>query len=123
LSKPAPLKRVLVVEDDAAVADELAGALRHMSFEVVGPFSMVDNALASVVGNQIDVAILDVRLGTSLSFPVARYLQAIEVPFLFITGSLEDVGREFASAPALPKPVRLSALRATLDRILAPRPA
>ena len=114
--------RVLVVEDDSAVADELADALRHMHFEVVGPFPTADEALASIGRVHVDAAILDVRLRNGMSLPVGRRLRDIGVPFLFMTGSVDDLGDEFADADTLRKPVRLSTLFAALDRIL-PRQA
>jgi DNA-binding response OmpR family regulator len=110
--------RVLVVEDDLAIAEELIDALNYMNFETIGPFRTSDDALAAIADGAPNAAILDVRLANGVSFPVARRLRDIGVPFLFMTGSVNEVIDEFAFAPALKKPVRLAALFAALDGIL-----
>jgi CheY-like chemotaxis protein len=81
------MTRILVVEDEYFVADDLSRALSRAGMEVVGPVSEAGAALALLDrhGN-IDGAVLDINLKGELIYPVADVLSARGVPFVFATG-------------------------------------
>jgi CheY-like chemotaxis protein len=88
-------RRVLVVEDEYFLADDMARALEQVGAEVVGPVPSVARALAVLAsGESVDAAVLDINLRGEMVFPVADALRARGTPFVFSTG----YGR--ASVPA-----------------------
>src|SRR3712207_6367004 len=79
--------RVLVVEDEFYIADEMALALQKLGAEVVGPVPTKDKALALLASEErIDAAILDINLKGQAVYPVADALAERGVPFVFATG-------------------------------------
>ncbi|MGP9821897.1 response regulator [Salinarimonas sp. NSM] len=93
--------RVLVVEDEYFIADDLAQALAAEGAEVVGPVGDAREALELIARERIDRAVLDINLRGELVFDVASALKARGVPFVFATGyggnvvpnGLDDVPR------------------------------
>lgn len=80
--------RVLVIEDDWVIAEDLAQELERFGADVVGPVESVDRALHHVrTGAPIDFALVDVYLDGQPSYEVADVLQERGVPFVFATGS------------------------------------
>lgn len=59
----------------------------------------------------IDVAILDIRLHDEFVFPIAQRLSEIGVPFLFASGTMEDLPCDaFRDVPMLRKPISAPAV-------------
>ena len=79
-------RRVLIVEDEYFLADDLARALQKLGAQVVGPVPTLDKALALLANEPVDVAILDINLKGQMVFPVADALREQGVPFVFATG-------------------------------------
>jgi CheY-like chemotaxis protein len=80
-------RRVLLVEDDYFIAEDLKAEFEEGGAEVLGPVPSVEAALALIAGTaEIDGAILDISLQDELVYPVADALHARGVPFLFATG-------------------------------------
>lgn len=80
-------RRVLVVEDDYMIADELCRHLEDAGADVLGPVPDVATALELLAAEgALDGAVLDVNLGGEMAWPVADTLLARGVPFLFATG-------------------------------------
>jgi CheY-like chemotaxis protein len=79
--------RILVVEDDSIIADDMKGELQKMGVLVIGPASSVAAALrlldAALV---VDGAILDIDLQGEMSFPIADALRERAIPFVYATG-------------------------------------
>ena len=80
-------RRVLLVEDEYFIADELQRKFEESGAEVLGPVATVERALDLIASTpQIDGAVLDVNLRDVMVYPVADALQARGVPFVFATG-------------------------------------
>lgn len=87
--------RVLVVEDEFMVAQEMKHGLTEAGAVVLGPEPSVELALARIGREaRIDAAILDVNLGGERVFPVADALATQQVPFLFATGYEDSMVRK-----------------------------
>lgn len=108
-------KRILVVEDEPALAMMIEDMLIDFGCQVVGPALRVPEARALARDEALDGALLDVNMGDGPSFDVARILAARQVPFCFATG-YGDAGLlpEFAARPVLQKPFNHDRLRAFL---------
>jgi len=80
-------KRILVVEDEYFLAQELQADLETLGVEVLGPVATVDHALDIISdGTGIDAAILDINLQGEMVFPVADRLFDEDIPFVFASG-------------------------------------
>ena len=110
--------RVLIVEDESLLLMLLEDLLPDMGYEVAGSAATVDEALASLEHLQVDLALVDVNLGGTESFPVADALAARGIPFLFTTGyGALGLPERYAQASVLQKPFRRQDLDAALLRL------
>ncbi|WP_064696755.1 helix-turn-helix domain-containing protein [Rhizobium aegyptiacum] len=109
-------KAVLVVEDDYALASELASKLAAIGMKVVGPAPSVEQALRYIEDSRVEVAILDINLGGTMVFPVADELSKRNIPFFFATGYGRDVvPPRFADRIFVEKPLETSAIYSALS--------
>jgi DNA-binding NtrC family response regulator len=114
-------RRVLVVEDEWLIANELEQDLNEAGFSIVGPVGSVERALEAIEAGRIDAAVLDVRLQSEDSYAVAERLQERQIPFLFITGySSGEIADPYRRHACLQKPFSsrglLEAVAGILDR-------
>ena len=88
LSQPGPLagRKILIVEDEAPIALNLATAVQQAGGTVVGPVASVAGAHAAMADNRLDGALLDIRLRNETSFPLADVLAVLNIPFVFVSG-------------------------------------
>jgi DNA-binding response OmpR family regulator len=110
--------RILVVEDEYMLADELQRELTRAGAVVVGPVPTVEMALDLLAREAaLDGAVLDVNLGGELVYPLADALAGRKVPFIFVTGyDAQVLPPRFAHAARCEKPVRISAVRDAIGR-------
>src|SRR5262245_41014319 len=80
--------RLLLVEDDALLLMELEAILLEAGAEIAGGCRTVRDALAIASGDEVDAAILDVRVGRETIVPVAQQLASRSTPFIFYTGQI-----------------------------------
>ena len=79
--------RVLIVEDEALIAQAIRRTVRAAGFEAVAIVATVEAALAFLGISTCDAAILDVNLRGQSVEPVAAELVQRRIPFLGLTGS------------------------------------
>lgn len=99
-------KTIMVVEDEALVALDLALTVEDAGAEVAGPCYRLSSALDMARRTEIDGAVLDVDLHGETVLPLAHDLQDRGVPFIFHTGraDLAALARDFPRAPICVKP-------------------
>lgn len=109
-------RSVLVVEDQLIIALDLEMLLREQGAAEVYLCGSTEEAFKCLAGERPDVAVLDVNLGSSTSFPVARELQRLGVPFIFATGYGREVEfpRELRTIPLIGKPYCVDTMRKAL---------
>jgi CheY-like chemotaxis protein len=107
---------VLIVEDDPIIALDFEDTILGLGVKAVRTAGNVARALDFIADRSPDFALLDVSLIREKSFAVAERLEALKIPFIFITGYGADVGLPpaFAGRPRLPKPYSTDALKALL---------
>jgi CheY-like chemotaxis protein len=100
------LKRsILVVEDEAMVSMLLEDMVLDCGGRIVGPVATFDQALAIARDAEFDVAILDLNLNGTLSYPIAEIIRGRGIPVIFATGYGADGLRDsFRECPTLQKP-------------------
>ncbi|PHP27463.1 HWE histidine kinase domain-containing protein [Limimaricola cinnabarinus] len=115
-------RRVMVVEDEFLIAISLEMALGEQGALVEGPYTRLGDA-QKAVSTRPDAAVLDVRLGSQSSLPLARDLHALGVPLLFVTGNVdgEELKQEFPECQVLSKPVSEDRVVAELKRLIERR--
>lgn len=83
--------RVLVAEDEAIVAEDIADTLRALGYEVVGPCATGSEAIARGIEKEVDVALMDIHLaGTMDGVEAARRLMEHAVGIIFVTAYADD---------------------------------
>jgi DNA-binding NtrC family response regulator len=109
---------VLIVEDDAIIALDFEDTILGFGVKTVRTAGSVARALKLIGERAPDFALLDVALAREKSFVVAERLQAMKIPFVFITGYGSKVALPPAlrDAPTLPKPCTTDVLEAALRR-------
>ena len=83
---PAASRNVMILEEEIIIALDLAGLLEDLGFVVVKMANRVDTAIDFVTAGALDLAILDMNVRDTLSFPVAAILRDRGIPFLFVSG-------------------------------------
>ena len=107
---------VLVVEDDPIIALDFEDTILGFGVKMVRTAANVAKALDMIADRPPQFALLDVSLIHEKSFAVAERLQALEIPFAFVTGYGADtrLPAAFATKARLPKPYSTDALQALL---------
>jgi CheY-like chemotaxis protein len=111
-SGPLAGRRILVIEDEYFLADDIARALKDLGARIVGPVGEFDDA-ASLVDSDvaIDAAVVDINLRSDMVFPLARTLRARKVPFVFTTGyDRKSIDAEFGDIRLWEKPLDIPAM-------------
>lgn len=107
---------VLVVEDDPIIALDFEDTILGFGVKAVRTAANVAKALEMIADQAPDFALLDVGLVREKSFAIAERLDALKIPFIFVTGYGVDVRlpAEFAGRMRLPKPCSSEALQTAL---------
>lgn len=112
-------KTILVVEDEALVAEMIVEMLVGLGATVIGPATTFAMALALAESEGIDAAVLDINLRGERVDPIADRLKARGVPVLFATGYGVAAGVYCRDAPVIDKPYTQERLVSALMRALA----
>jgi DNA-binding LytR/AlgR family response regulator len=112
--------RILAVEDEYLLADELQSGLEDAGAIVIGPAPTVEAAAALVEGaDRIDGAILDVNLGGEMSYVLADMLVDRGVPLVFTTGyDASVIPDRFNDVPRCEKPISIAKVTEAIGRRL-----
>jgi CheY-like chemotaxis protein len=101
--------RILVVEDEAMVSMLLEDMVLDCGGEIIGPVAKFDHALTLAREGEFDVAVLDLNLSGTLSYPIAEVIRSRGIPLIFATGyGANGLRDSFRDCPTLQKPFRQS---------------
>jgi len=123
---PASLQglRGLVVEDNMIISLDAEQLMLDSGMQGVFTAASVAEARKVIESQPVDVALLDVNLGSETSFPLVGDLNARGIPFVFVTGYGERVelpeGAEDASA--IKKPFATDQLVQAIAEAVARKP-
>jgi DNA-binding NarL/FixJ family response regulator len=111
-------RRILLVEDEYMIAQDMAYELKALGADVVGPAPTVERALRLIEEDPaIDTGLLDLNLNGERAYPVAEALLARGARVVFTTGYDEAaIDPRFADVPRCIKLVT----RMTLKQMLQP---
>ncbi len=111
--------KVLIVEDEALVALELALALRDLGCIVLGPAADSAQAQALLQRQQPDAVLLDLGLRDGFALALVQALAAAGIPYVLATGyDCEQLEPVLRHVPRLDKPYDRKALRQALLQVL-----
>lgn len=111
-------QRILVVEDEYFLADDLVQALTRVGVLVIGPASTAQAALVLLESAAPDLGILDINLKGDISFAVADAMAERNLPFVFATGYDEStIPERHAGRPRWQKPFDARELLKTLAEL------
>jgi len=117
IAAPMP-KTCLIVEDDELLAAAFQMVLEDSGSVTVEPATTEAEALAYIVRQRPDVALLDVDILGGTSLGVATALLAKDVPVAFISGHEPgDLPHPFTALPFLQKPVSRKELLALVKSL------
>lgn len=124
LPKSMPLRliapRVLVVEDEMAVAMLIEDMVAELSYEIAAIVPRLEDAMQYRDSESFDLAILDVHLNGKTVFPFAAELEERDIPFLFVTAyGPRGVPERFRHHRILQKPFGPVELRRALMELPA----
>ena len=107
---------VLIVEDDPIIALDFEDIIAGFGVKSVRTAGSVARALAMIADHPPDFALLDVGLFSEKTFAIAERLDALTIPYVFVTGYGADVRLPAALAgkPRLAKPCSSETLEAAM---------
>jgi DNA-binding response OmpR family regulator len=111
-------RHVLIVEDNALIAETIEDVLLDDGAEAVVHASSVAVALAAIDRQAFDFGLLDVSLVREESWPVAARLRELAIPYVIMTGHGETAQHELVTH-LLPKPYDMHQLRSAIGTLLA----
>jgi DNA-binding response OmpR family regulator len=116
------MKRAFLVEDEGVVALLIESMLSELGYQVIGPIPRLAKALDVARDEQFDIAVLDVNLNGSASFPIADLLLEKGVPFVFATGyGAPGIPSYLSSHAVLQKPFKMQQLAAAIGEATSQR--
>jgi two-component sensor histidine kinase/ActR/RegA family two-component response regulator len=111
---------VLIVEDEALVALDLANMLRILGYDRVETVASVSEALAMLKkGVTPELAVVDINLAGESSEPVVEVLRALGTQTILASGyaQVDTLSGVFGGLTCLPKPIILSDFTAAVQQV------
>jgi DNA-binding NtrC family response regulator len=114
--------RVLVLEDEYMIADDIARALRAAGATPVGPVASLDRAEAQLADGQIDGAVVGMNLRGQKAFAFVERLARAGIPCVIVSGYSQDaLPDSIAALPRLEKPTSVAKILRALGEQLDKR--
>jgi CheY-like chemotaxis protein len=111
-------RRILIVEDDWLIAQDMSDIVEELGGAVVGPAGKLAQGLAIAESEELAGAILDVNLNGETTFALADRLLANNIPVIFATGyDAAMLPGRFADVYRVPKPFTALAVERAFRRI------
>ena len=111
--------RILVVEDEYYIADDLQRALKGAGAEIVGPCGSVQPSLDAIAKGGFDCAVIDLSLHGESAEPIADRLESTGYPFAIATGyGSGAVPEQHKHVPRIEKPFDDAALLKIIEQLV-----
>ena len=116
-------KRVLLIEDEYYIADDLRRTLTAAGAEVVGPYATLAKAHVALDRDGFDCAVIDLNLHGESAIPIADRLVEEGKSFAIATGyGSTAVPDRFNRVPRIEKPFDPSAVLKLVGQLSCARP-
>jgi CheY-like chemotaxis protein len=111
--------RILIVDNEQAVANLLELAVREAGAEIVGPADNAGDALRLIEHEQIDAALVTMILSGAYCDSIAAELERQHIPFAITTGiGVDATHPELKSVPIITKPFQALYVQQVLAQML-----
>jgi DNA-binding NarL/FixJ family response regulator len=111
--------RILIVEDEALAALDLAAVIEQIVSAAIVSKPSVDSAIKTIREQPLDFAFLDVNVTDGETFEIAQILYRQHVPFAFVSGSNHDeLPLDLQSVPFICKPAAAAQVKHVLQSIV-----
>lgn len=118
--------RVLIIEDEPLIAEDIAGLVTDMGHKVCGQATREEEALRLAAETLPELILADIQLkgGDSGIKAVQKILRSTNLPVIFITGFPERLltGEQLEPAFLISKPFQPEVLRTAIGQALAVHP-
>ena len=112
--------RVLVVEREYILVDDLKKELEVHGAKVAGPIGNLGAAQDQVSRDSFDVAVIDIKLGNKSAWSIADELMRGNIPFAFVTGyAAGGIPERFRHMVRWEKPCDMSKLTEDISLLCA----
>ena len=115
-------KKILVIEDESIIAEDISLALKKIGCRVIGTFASAEKALSRLKKDTPDLVLADIVLnGTLNGIEAAEIIMCrYEIPVLFLTSYSDDITIKRIKATKargyLIKPVTTNELKKALEK-------
>lgn len=113
--------KILVVEDEIIIADNICSILQDLGYELLEPEVSFHDAVESIKRNRPDLLILDIQLsGRKDGIDLAEFVnQNYSIPFIFLTSNADQLtvsrAKEVSPKAYLVKPFSREDLYSTIE--------
>jgi DNA-binding response OmpR family regulator len=117
-----PHRSILVIEDEPLLAMDVESSLSAAGFRVIGPAGTIAEALPLLRDEHPDLAILDLNLGSEMTFSVFDRLDAAGTPFIVLSGhSHRMMPERYRGRPFMQKPYLMATLLRMIQEVFDAR--
>ncbi|MEO1969692.1 MAG: hypothetical protein ABGW87_13405 [Sphingomonadaceae bacterium] len=115
---------VLVLDDEALIAFDLAATIEDLGAKVLGPATSLKEGFALCEQAAPHYALLDIDVSGQLVWPLARHLaeQGSRVIFVSANANHRELKDEFDNSPVVDKPAGQADIVSALGRAGFPNP-
>lgn len=94
------LIKILIVEDNVIIADDMQSMLEEIGYNIVANVIDYESAIEALENNDVDLALLDVILATEKTgIDVGKYIRENKnIPFIFVTSNSDKATVENAKS-------------------------
>ena len=109
---------VLVLDDEALIAFDLAATVEDLGARVLGPATSLKEGFGLCEGAAPHYALLDIDVAGQPVWPLARHLVQLGSRVIFVSANVNhrELREEFDDAPLVDKPAAPTDIAAALDR-------
>jgi CheY-like chemotaxis protein len=115
------MHRIMIVDDEALVLLDLVLTVESLGFRVFCDSTSVAEAMKCLGNDRPDAALLDIDVGGTPVWPLARVLKKRGVPTIFVSANHahKELEGEFAHCHAIDKPASTRDITEALSKVLA----
>lgn len=114
------MHRIMIVDDEALVLLDLVLTVESLGFDVFCDSTSIAEAMKYLGDDKPDAALLDIDVGGTPVWPLARALKLRGVPTVFVSANHahQELKSEFAHCPAIDKPASTGDITQALNEVL-----